>query len=127
MRVNASSAENGSSIKSASKWRHERPAIATRWNGRRISLPPLQPAVAGVVLTVTVVNTLNTNTNTNNSFLNTNTPNTNTNSSCGDLSGCAIYLWHCGPREGRYSMYSSGVTVARPASMLPGRPQHRPV
>lgn len=33
----------------------------------------------------------------------------NTNSSCADLSGYAIYLWHC-DREGRYSMYSSGVT-----------------
>ncbi len=34
----------------------------------------------------------------------------NTNSSCADLSGYAIYLWHC-DREGRYSMYSSGVTA----------------
>jgi protocatechuate 3,4-dioxygenase beta subunit len=33
----------------------------------------------------------------------------NTNSSCADLAGYAIYLWHC-DREGRYSMYSSGVT-----------------
>jgi protocatechuate 3,4-dioxygenase beta subunit len=33
----------------------------------------------------------------------------NTQSSCADLSGYAIYLWHC-DREGRYSMYSSGVT-----------------
>jgi protocatechuate 3,4-dioxygenase beta subunit len=33
----------------------------------------------------------------------------NTRSSCADLSGYAIYLWHC-DREGRYSMYSSGVT-----------------
>jgi len=33
----------------------------------------------------------------------------NTNSSCADLSGYAIYLWHC-DREGRYSMYSSGIT-----------------
>ena len=32
-----------------------------------------------------------------------------TNSSCADLSGYAIYLWHC-DRDGRYSMYSSGVT-----------------
>lgn len=30
-------------------------------------------------------------------------------SSCADLSGYAVYLWHC-DREGRYSMYSSGVT-----------------
>jgi protocatechuate 3,4-dioxygenase beta subunit len=34
----------------------------------------------------------------------------NTNNSCADLSGYAIYLWHC-DREGRYSMYSSGVTA----------------
>jgi protocatechuate 3,4-dioxygenase beta subunit len=33
----------------------------------------------------------------------------NTNGSCADLAGYAIYLWHC-DREGRYSMYSSGVT-----------------
>lgn len=33
----------------------------------------------------------------------------NTNGSCADLSGYAIYLWHC-DRLGRYSMYSSGVT-----------------
>ncbi len=32
------------------------------------------------------------------------------NNSCADLSGYAIYLWHC-DREGRYSMYSSGVTA----------------
>ncbi len=30
-------------------------------------------------------------------------------SSCAELSGYAIYLWHC-DREGRYSMYSSGIT-----------------
>jgi protocatechuate 3,4-dioxygenase beta subunit len=34
----------------------------------------------------------------------------NTNGSCADLSGYAIYLWHC-DRQGRYSMYSSGVTA----------------
>ncbi|MET0351164.1 MAG: intradiol ring-cleavage dioxygenase, partial [Rhizobacter sp.] len=34
----------------------------------------------------------------------------NANNSCADLSGYAIYLWHC-DREGRYSMYSSGVTA----------------
>jgi protocatechuate 3,4-dioxygenase beta subunit len=34
----------------------------------------------------------------------------NTNGSCADLAGYAIYLWHC-DREGRYSMYSSGVTA----------------
>jgi protocatechuate 3,4-dioxygenase beta subunit len=34
----------------------------------------------------------------------------NTNGSCADLSGYAIYLWHC-DRLGRYSMYSSGVTA----------------
>lgn len=34
----------------------------------------------------------------------------NTSGSCADLSGYAIYLWHC-DREGRYSMYSSGVTA----------------
>lgn len=33
----------------------------------------------------------------------------NSNGACTDLSGYAIYLWHC-DREGRYSMYSSGVT-----------------
>ncbi|URI10033.1 intradiol ring-cleavage dioxygenase [Aquincola tertiaricarbonis] len=33
----------------------------------------------------------------------------NTNGSCADLSGYAIYLWHC-TRDGLYSMYSSGVT-----------------
>ncbi len=33
----------------------------------------------------------------------------NTGSSCADLSGYAIYLWHC-DAIGRYSMYSSGVT-----------------
>ena len=33
----------------------------------------------------------------------------NTGSSCADLSGYAIYLWHC-DAVGRYSMYSSGVT-----------------
>ncbi len=34
----------------------------------------------------------------------------NSNASCADLAGYAIYLWHC-DREGRYSMYSSGVTA----------------
>lgn len=34
----------------------------------------------------------------------------NTASGCAVLSGYAIYLWHC-DREGRYSMYSSGVTA----------------
>jgi protocatechuate 3,4-dioxygenase beta subunit len=34
----------------------------------------------------------------------------NTNGSCADLSGYAIYIWHC-DRQGRYSMYSSGVTA----------------
>lgn len=34
----------------------------------------------------------------------------NTNGACADLSGYAVYLWHC-DREGRYSMYSSGVTA----------------
>ena len=33
-----------------------------------------------------------------------------TNKSCADLSGYAIYLWHC-DREGRYSMYSAGITA----------------
>jgi protocatechuate 3,4-dioxygenase beta subunit len=33
----------------------------------------------------------------------------NTNGSCADLSGYAIYLWHC-TRDGKYSMYSSGIT-----------------
>ncbi len=32
-----------------------------------------------------------------------------TGSSCADLSGYAIYLWHC-DRDGKYSLYSSGVT-----------------
>jgi len=34
----------------------------------------------------------------------------NTNAACVDLSGYAIYLWHC-DALGRYSMYSSGVTA----------------
>jgi len=34
----------------------------------------------------------------------------NTHSNCADLSGYAIYLWHC-DAVGRYSMYSSGVTA----------------
>jgi protocatechuate 3,4-dioxygenase beta subunit len=34
----------------------------------------------------------------------------NTNGGCASLAGYAIYLWHC-DREGRYSMYSSGVTA----------------
>ena len=33
-----------------------------------------------------------------------------TGASCADLSGYAIYLWHC-DAQGRYSMYSSGVTA----------------
>ncbi|RZU02351.1 intradiol ring-cleavage dioxygenase [Rivibacter subsaxonicus] len=33
----------------------------------------------------------------------------NTAAGCASLAGYAIYLWHC-DREGRYSMYSSGVT-----------------
>ncbi len=33
----------------------------------------------------------------------------NTAGSCADLSGYAIYLWHC-DRDGKYSMYSSGLT-----------------
>ncbi|KQV60821.1 intradiol ring-cleavage dioxygenase [Pelomonas sp. Root1217] len=33
----------------------------------------------------------------------------NTNAACADLSGYAIYLWHC-DALGHYSMYSSGVT-----------------
>jgi protocatechuate 3,4-dioxygenase beta subunit len=33
----------------------------------------------------------------------------NTASACADLSGYAIYVWHC-DREGRYSLYASGVT-----------------
>jgi len=33
-----------------------------------------------------------------------------TNASCADLSGYAIYLWHC-DAAGRYSMYSAGVTA----------------
>lgn len=33
----------------------------------------------------------------------------NASASCADLSGYAVYVWHC-DREGRYSMYSSGVT-----------------
>lgn len=34
----------------------------------------------------------------------------NTNGSCANLADYAVYLWHC-DREGRYSMYSSGVTA----------------
>lgn len=33
----------------------------------------------------------------------------NANNSCANLDGYAIYLWHC-DAQGRYSMYSSGVT-----------------
>ncbi len=33
----------------------------------------------------------------------------NTSASCATLAGWAVYLWHC-DREGRYSMYSAGVT-----------------
>lgn len=33
----------------------------------------------------------------------------NTNGDCAALDGYAVYLWHC-DREGRYSMYSSGIT-----------------
>jgi len=33
----------------------------------------------------------------------------NANSSCGAAGNFAVYLWHC-DREGRYSLYSSGVT-----------------
>lgn len=33
----------------------------------------------------------------------------NTANACADLSGYAIYLWHC-DRDGKYSMYSSGLT-----------------
>jgi Dioxygenase len=33
----------------------------------------------------------------------------NTGNNCAALAGRAVYLWHC-DREGRYSMYSSGVT-----------------
>ena len=56
----------------------------------RPSLPSSLGTAEGVTLTVTL--TL-----------------VDTNTSCADLSGYAIYLWHC-DREGRYSMYSSGVT-----------------
>lgn len=34
----------------------------------------------------------------------------NTNGGCANLADFAVYLWHC-DREGRYSMYSSGVTA----------------
>ena len=34
----------------------------------------------------------------------------NSNGACANLAAYAIYLWHC-DREGRYSMYSSGVTA----------------
>jgi protocatechuate 3,4-dioxygenase beta subunit len=34
----------------------------------------------------------------------------NTNAACADLSGYAVYLWHC-DAQGRYSMYSSGATA----------------
>jgi protocatechuate 3,4-dioxygenase beta subunit len=33
----------------------------------------------------------------------------NSNGECAPLAGYAVYLWHC-DREGRYSMYSNGVT-----------------
>jgi len=57
----------------------------------RPSIPSSLGTAAGVTLTVTL--TL-----------------VDTNASCADLSGYAIYLWHC-DLEGRYSMYSSGVTT----------------
>lgn len=56
----------------------------------RSSIDGLSGTAAGVPLTVTL--TL-----------------VNTNGSCADLAGYAIYLWHC-DRDGRYSLYSSGVT-----------------
>jgi len=34
---------------------------------------------------------------------------TDTSNGCAPLAGAAVYLWHC-DREGRYSMYSQGVT-----------------
>jgi protocatechuate 3,4-dioxygenase beta subunit len=34
----------------------------------------------------------------------------NTNGGCAELSGYALYLWHC-DAQGRYSMYSTGVTA----------------
>ena len=34
----------------------------------------------------------------------------NVKSSCATLAGATVYLWHC-DREGRYSMYSSGITA----------------
>ncbi|ATQ77393.1 intradiol ring-cleavage dioxygenase [Massilia violaceinigra] len=34
----------------------------------------------------------------------------NVKSSCASLAGATVYLWHC-DREGRYSMYTSGVTA----------------
>jgi len=34
----------------------------------------------------------------------------NTSGACASLQGYTIYLWHC-DREGRYSMYSAGVTA----------------
>lgn len=34
----------------------------------------------------------------------------NTSAGCANLLGLAVYLWHC-DREGRYSMYSTGVTA----------------
>ena len=34
----------------------------------------------------------------------------NTSSSCADLSGYAIYLWHC-DREGRYSVLGEDLTL----------------
>ncbi len=33
----------------------------------------------------------------------------NVNASCASLAGAAVYLWHC-DREGRYSMYTAGIT-----------------
>jgi protocatechuate 3,4-dioxygenase beta subunit len=57
----------------------------------RSSIAGASGTAAGIVLTVTIELV-------------------NVNASCADLSGYAIYLWHC-DREGRYSMYSSGVTT----------------
>ena len=34
---------------------------------------------------------------------------TDTANGCGPYAGAEVYLWHC-DREGRYSMYSDGVT-----------------
>ena len=57
----------------------------------RASLPASLGSASGVPLTITLQLV-------------------NTNAGCASLAGYAVYLWHC-DAQGRYSMYSSGVTA----------------